>query len=112
MGLAATLTNLVILGLKDCFEKGALATQLDHVARGANRDLGFEGQLFRDRAADNGVADVLADNEGSDGTDVNDIEVGQVLRDLRRSAAVSASDVYSPEEYNARHEEVGSRSTK
>jgi len=43
------------------------------------------------------------DNKRADRANVYDTELGQLLRDQRRLASISFSDVYRPKKYNRSH---------
>ncbi len=80
--------------------------KFDDVARGTDHDLAFERQLPCDRRAQCRLADVFANNERADSTDVHDAEPGQLLRDERRLASVCPTDVHRTKKYDRRHGEV------
>ena len=80
-----------------------LSRESHEFGSGANHDVGLEAQLTCDRRPKSGFVDIFAHDERSDRTNVNDFEFRQVLRDLRRTAAVRRSYIHGSQKNNGAH---------
>jgi hypothetical protein len=79
--------------------------ELENVARGANYDVAFKRQLASERGAQSGFTDILPHHKSSDSADIHDIELRQLLRDLRRAASIRSADIHGSEEDDGAHVE-------
>jgi hypothetical protein len=79
--LANTLTNRTMFGPVGCRENGSFDESLMRSRAGQIMISPFEWQLFGDRGAKSGFADVFAHNKRADRANVNDTELGQLLGD-------------------------------
>src|ERR1051325_1166040 len=65
--------------------------------------LAFEGQLLRDRSAENGFARIFAHYERPNRANVNDAELFQLNSDLRGTAAIRSANVHSAKKDDRGH---------
>ena|SRR5438045_6755445 len=77
--------------------------EFDDVARGTDHDLAFKGQLPNKGAAKNRFRHIFADRKGADGADVHDTELSQLLREYRRLASISSTDVHCTKKDDPAH---------
>jgi hypothetical protein len=80
-----------------------LADKFDDIACGTDHDLAFERQLPSERCAQSRFAHVFTDNKRADRANVHDTKFRQLLRDQRRLASITPTNIYGTKKYDRRH---------
>ena len=80
-----------------------LCCEFHDVARGTDHDLAFERQLFGNRSAQSRFAYIFAHHKRADRSDVDDAEFRQLLRDSRRLASISSTDIHRTKKNDPGH---------
>src|SRR6266699_1439995 len=89
-----------------------LCCEFHDIARWTNHDLAFERQLFGNRSAKSRFAHIFVHHKRADRANVYDTELGHLLRDSRRLASISSTDVYGTKKNDPGHQESKSEEVR